>query len=102
MEMTVEERREYHRIHYKIRTTWGNAREFTCACGAQARHWAHTHDTDRTDINNYTPMCISCHRKYDGAGKWNKGRYVGWKRGPNPHVAAFAQKRARRPSGEFI
>jgi hypothetical protein len=57
----------YFGCHRRVRKERGRAADQVCVnCGAQARHWAHIHNTDPADPANYLAMCISCHRRYDG------------------------------------
>lgn len=55
----------YYGCHRRVRKVRGRAGDQMCACGAQARHWAHIHDTDPADPQNYQAMCQSCHWAYD-------------------------------------
>lgn len=56
----------YFGCHRRVRQLRGPAREQVCVdCGEQARHWAHIHDTDPGDAQNYQAMCQKCHFKYD-------------------------------------
>lgn len=58
----------YFGCHRRVRTARGPAKFQTCvSCGNPARHWAHIHDTDRTNPQNYQAMCQSCHIAYDNA-----------------------------------
>lgn len=59
----------YSANHHRVYRERGAARDNRCStdCGKQATQWAHLHDTDSADPANYTPMCRSCHAKYDGA-----------------------------------
>lgn len=62
--------REYLRQHEAVRKARGKATEHGCAtCDRQAREWAYIHGEDRDNIQSYQPMCIPCHRAYDG--KWS-------------------------------
>ncbi len=58
----------YSAVHKKLRATFGSASKFKCLCNRPARSWAWKHDTDPNDIDNYMPMCNSCHVKYDDSG----------------------------------
>lgn len=52
--------------HVRVRETRGKAAERDCVdCGKVAAEWSHTHDTDPTDPQNYSPRCNKCHRVYD-------------------------------------
>lgn len=60
----------YHAVHARLRKERGKAREHLCACGKQAKHWAYKHGSGNglkysLDMNDYEPMCVSCHRKLD-------------------------------------
>lgn len=77
-----EGRRAYDMMHARVRRARGPANQHPCVqqCGRKASDWAHTHDTDPADPQNYQPMCRACHVRYDqpdGAG--DKG--IGQKRG---------------------
>lgn len=59
----------YFGCHRRVRTARGRAGDQVCVtCGKQARHWAHIHDTDPADVQNYQPMCQKCHWAYDKVG----------------------------------
>lgn len=59
----------YFGAHRRVRKTRGPAKFQTCVdCGKAALHWAHIHDTDPTDPQNYRPMCARCHYAYDQVG----------------------------------
>ena len=58
----------YFGCHRRVRKERGRAADQTCTCGAQARHWAHIHNTDPADPKNYMPLCQKCHWRYDGVG----------------------------------
>ena len=57
----------YLRRHKNVARARGRAAEHVCSegCGKQARQWAHVHDSNPDDVQNYKPMCIGCHRTYD-------------------------------------
>jgi hypothetical protein len=59
----------YFGCHRRVRRARGRAKDQTCECGAQGWHWAHIHDTDPTDVQNYRAMCQKCHWAYDGVGR---------------------------------
>jgi len=46
----------------------GPASRLSCVgCrGVAAQEWAHIHGTDPEDTQNYAPLCIPCHKEYDG------------------------------------
>jgi len=53
-----------------------NARRCT-GCPATARDWALIHGRDAEDPASYTPMCRSCHNRYDGVGDPSIGQRRG-------------------------
>ena len=56
----------YFGCHRRVRTARGRAADQACVqCAGPARHWAHIHDTDPADPQNYQPMCQKCHWAYD-------------------------------------
>jgi len=56
----------YARDHKRVRETRGKAKDHECViCGVQACDWAYKHGTDKTDPDNYRPMCRLCHQDYD-------------------------------------
>lgn len=57
--------------HARIKSERGKASEHKCEhCKVkQAEQWAHIHDTDQLDINNYKPLCRKCHYWYDEPAK---------------------------------
>ena len=64
--MRPSEKQVYGAIHTLIRHVRGCADEYLCIqCDSSAHEWAHIHGTDKIDLNNYRPMCRSCHRYYD-------------------------------------
>ncbi len=65
----TSEPRGYSNNHRRVYRERGPARDYSCfrSCGRQATQWAHLHDTDTTDPDNYISLCRSCHAKYDGA-----------------------------------
>ena len=89
----------YFGCHRRVRTQRGPAKNQTCECGTQARHWAHIHDTDPADPQNYLPMCQKCHWEYDRVG----AKVVAAK-GPEGHRAiafkAWETKRRKRKEGD--
>jgi hypothetical protein len=58
----------YFGCHRRVRTARGRARDQDCAhCkNSPARHWAHIHNTDPADPQNYLALCQKCHWTYDG------------------------------------
>lgn len=67
--MTHEERaRKNHRanVHYHLHKQYGNAP--LCIWGdhrAKRYEWANVTENYTSDLENYLPMCPSCHRKFD-------------------------------------
>lgn len=66
----------YSGMHARLRADRGNASDHACvSCGNKAKHWAYNHtDPDEIqgekgpfslNINNYDPMCVSCHKNFD-------------------------------------
>lgn len=63
-------------VHNRLRSYYGNAREFSCVdCGLAAEEWSYDHtDPDErpsthgpysTDLTRYVPRCVPCHRRFD-------------------------------------
>jgi hypothetical protein len=59
------EHRLYHRELHRVRGKASNQRCSDPYCFNPARDWAWIHGTDESDVNNYRPMCRSCHGWYD-------------------------------------
>ena len=73
----------YNNMHQKVRRVRGKASEHDCSCGQPARHWAYNHSgvdeaqgfgdgygagqlmTYSYDVDQYDPMCVPCHKKFD-------------------------------------
>lgn len=73
----------YCTAHKRVRRAFGSATEHTCSrCPNQAYSWALKHDAENTfwgknnatdpeplpysaNVNDYMPMCASCHKLYD-------------------------------------
>lgn len=56
--------------HRRVYAARGYASDFRCEdCGNQARDWANIHNTDRLCVENYKPLCMGCHVKYDRRGQ---------------------------------
>jgi hypothetical protein len=53
-------------MHARIGKERGKATEHICACGNQAKEWALIRGEDDQDVMSYTPLCYSCHKRYDG------------------------------------
>lgn len=58
----------YDLLHKRVYRSRGKASERDCVgCDNQADEWSQLHGTDGTDpLNHYQPMCVTCHRQYDG------------------------------------
>lgn len=55
-----------NRKHKWIEEKMGKAKEHICiCCGRQAQDWANKDHSYKRDIDDYMPMCRSCHKKYD-------------------------------------
>jgi hypothetical protein len=73
----------YLAFHVRQRKVRGLAENHLCGCGARADEWAYDHaDPDERqqtigkytmpyslDMDHYSPMCHSCHRRFDKAYK---------------------------------
>ena len=70
----------YQTAHARVRYAKGKARDYLCACGKQAHHWAYNHDDPNEhfmvgasnnqiaysmDPEYYFASCASCHKKFD-------------------------------------
>jgi hypothetical protein len=65
----------YSGVHQRLRRERGNPSAQTCACGKRAQQWAYSHiaavefhsefGAYSTDLSQYTPMCIKCHKRFD-------------------------------------
>lgn len=64
----------YNGAHQRVRKHRGKASDHVCECGDGAEHWAAIHEACElveqdmpysADVNNYKPMCVSCHKAYD-------------------------------------
>ena len=56
----------YNAKHLRVKHKRGRARDHACAdCGGQARHWATIHGRDGSSPEDYRPLCVSCHYRYD-------------------------------------
>lgn len=76
----------YAGVHQRLRQWLGSASLFACyACGNRANQWAYQHcSTDErlwgsmpysNDINDYEPMCASCHKRMDCAQLRNENGF---------------------------
>lgn len=62
---------EYKLIHKELYQTYGLASQYDCEyCDKQAKDWAWIPGTDPLDIENYWPLCRSCHRLEDFTDEW--------------------------------
>lgn len=71
----------YMGMHYRLRSMRGAASAYDCRhCGRLAAHWAYDHaDPEELtapegwpfslDPAHYMPLCASCHRAFDAAGR---------------------------------
>ena len=61
---------DYHTNHRAIRKAKGPAWQHKCDyCSSQAESWATKHEHDGTEIDHYTPLCWSCHVRYDNLAR---------------------------------
>lgn len=74
----MSEKPSYRAAHNHLRSARGNASDHKCSCGEPAVEWAFQHvssgvllDPDgraySDNPSDYSPMCLSHHRKYDRA-----------------------------------
>jgi hypothetical protein len=74
-------------MHSRVARERGKAKLYPCydECGRQANDWATIHGRNGLSIDDYIPLCRSCHVRYDRSyedlaaiavrnGKANKGR----------------------------
>ena len=52
-------------MHLWVKKHKGKATEYKCKCGKQARHWANKKHDYKRNLDDYFPLCVSCHKKYD-------------------------------------
>jgi len=53
-------------MHYWVVKKRGKASEHKCEhCGGQAKHWANKKHDYKRNLEDYMPLCASCHKKYD-------------------------------------
>ena len=53
-------------MHHWVVRKKGKANEYKCEhCGKQARHWSNKDHTYKRILEDYQPLCASCHKKYD-------------------------------------
>lgn len=60
----------YSGVHQRVRKELGRAADYPCAdCGQSAREWTYRHGGGgmpySTNLDDYEPRCMSCHRKLD-------------------------------------
>lgn len=73
MSTLVVDTPRYKWVHLKIRNKYGCAIDYYCdECEGPASDWAHIHGTDPENIDNYKPMCRSCHMIYDSPTQGSK------------------------------
>ncbi len=71
----------YMAVHLRLRNQRGRAKDFSCVdCDAKAAHWSYNNtDPDErfehgmgrysTDLTNYEPRCVRCHKAHDNAAR---------------------------------
>jgi hypothetical protein len=77
----------YAAMHMRVKAAHGSASGHVCECGAPAQDWAMRQDAESVldesvglryspRIEDYSPMCKSCHHAYDGihAKAWESRR----------------------------
>lgn len=74
MELTGKNRREYHKLHYKLREKYGKAVrcDFNKSCSGVSNtyDWALKKGRNYSDNpKDYYQLCRSCHSKYDFSGE---------------------------------
>jgi len=63
--MSIQDKNEYARQHYAVRTQRGDPHNHDCVdCKGVAWEWSYS-GGDRNDVNNYVPRCNVCHAKHD-------------------------------------
>lgn len=66
----------YGAVHSRLRKERGRASDHPCVgCGGPADHWSYDHDDPAekhasdgpysTDLDHYSPRCVSCHKRFD-------------------------------------
>jgi len=84
----------YNACHLRVRYRRGPARDHSCAdCGGQARHWSLIDGRDGESPEDYRPLCVSCHYRYDGVGN-RPGERNSTARLTNAQVLAIWARRA--------
>jgi hypothetical protein len=61
---------DYWRVHAAVKRIRGSASQYECECGEIASQWSYRHDCDMEDIENFDPLCVSCHFKRDRVEGW--------------------------------
>lgn len=56
----------YAAQHRRVTQARGVAKSYRCLCTERATHWANL-TGDYGDVEDYTPMCPRCHKRYDNA-----------------------------------
>lgn len=65
----------YSGRHTMVRTARGRAGDQSCLhCENQASHWATIHGRDGQEPEDYIPLCVPCHRAYDGCSEQTRAR----------------------------
>lgn len=57
---------KYRARHRRVEAARGKASAYQCPCGTRAAEWSLRHDKDGLDLQDYTALCVTCHREYDG------------------------------------
>ncbi len=56
----------YRAVHQWVERAKGKAKEHKCVfCGKQAYHWANIDHKYSRKKEDYTAMCVKCHKKFD-------------------------------------
>lgn len=65
----------YFTVHLRINKRRGSASLHECRCGKRAKQWAYNHAAAEelfdegmpysANLNDYVPMCVSCHKEFD-------------------------------------
>lgn len=55
----------YRGMHSRIQQARGRANSCVNGCESTRYEWAHIHNTDPHDVENYQGMCPPCHNRYD-------------------------------------
>ena len=82
---------EYHVNHKNVRGARGPAWQHECAhCGSQAAQWATVKGTAGESPDDFLPLCVPCHAKYDDFGS----RLIR-QAGENHHSAKLTEQQVR-------